>query len=142
MFLQQGALQLRLQVVPLAHLTRLLKPLPFLRKVRRLMVMPIPFPSREEGPRLQNRRLCGHDHPFPFPEEEGKLLRGRLCRDMATSPPFSRRGWILMTMATPVFCQKKEDVYGYDHPSLASRKGKRCLIMATPFFFPEEGGRL
>ena len=57
-----------------------------------------------------------------------------------------------MAMATPFLFQKREDVYAYGHPSLASRRGKRCLIMATPYFsqkredvyhhdsLPEKGG--
>ena len=49
MFLPKGALQLRFHVVPLARLSRLLKPLPFPIKVRRLMVMAIPSLSEMRG---------------------------------------------------------------------------------------------
>ena len=41
-----------------------------------------------------------------------------------------------MTMATPSLLQKKEVVYDYGHPSLASRRGKRCL--ASSLYWKEE----
>ena len=44
-----------------------------------------------------------------------------------------------MTMATPLLFQKREDVYDYGHPSLASKRGKMSMTMPTPSLLPEEG---